>query len=342
MPTILVDPHPRTMDTTFEPAVRARLEALGDLVVHEGPGRMPDDVVEAHLADAVAIVGQTDLGADRIARAQQLRAVLNIEGNFLRNVDYEACFARGIHVLVASPAFAPAVAEAALGMAIDLARGITAADRAMRAGTESYDPDVSNGGSFLLAGSEVGVIGLGDLGRELVRLLAPFGCRVRAHDPWLPELAIRAAGAEPVGLDELLRASRVVFVFAAPTTDNQAMLGRRELGLLPEGAAVLVMSRAAVVDLDALVERAAAGRLRAAIDVWPREPVPAEHPARAVEGLLLSPHRTGGMPEAFRAIGRLVAADLELVLRGLPPVACRRAERETVGRLRSRPIDQAQ
>ena len=255
---------------------------------------------------------------------------INVEGNFLRNVDYEACFARGIHVLVASPAFAPAVAEAALGMAIDLARGITAADRAMRAGTEAYGLE-ANRDCFLLAGSDVGVVGLGDLGRELVRLLAPFRCRVRAHDPWLPDLAIRAAGAEPAGLDELLRASRVVFVFAAPTTDNEAMLGRRELELLPDGAALLVMSRAAVVDLDALVELAAAGRLRAAIDVWPREPVPADHPARAVEGLLLSPHRTGGMPEAFRAIGRLVVADLELVLRGLPPVACRRAERETVG-----------
>ena len=68
--------------------------------------------------------------------------------------------------------------------------------------------------------------------------------------------------------------------------------------------------------------------------------VPGDHPARSVDGLLLSPHRTGGMPEAFQAIGRLVVADLELVLRGLPPVACRRAERETVARLRSRPIDE--
>ncbi|MGZ8632573.1 MAG: NAD(P)-dependent oxidoreductase [Solirubrobacteraceae bacterium] len=300
---------------------------------------MPDDVVEAHLADTVAIVGQTDLDAARIARAPALRAVVNVEGNFLRNVDYEACFARGIHVLVASPAFAPAVAEAALGMAIDLARGIGAADRAMRAGTETYGLE-ANRGSFLLAGSDVGVIGLGDLGRELVRLLVPFGCRVRAYDPWLPDLAIRAAGAEPAALDELLGGSRVVFVFAAATTDNETLIGWRELELLPAGAVLLVMSRAAVVDLDALVERAAAGRLRAAVDVWPREPVPADHPARGVEGLLLSPHRTGGMPEAFRAIGGLVVADLELVLRGLPPVACRRAERETVGRLRSRPVDE--
>jgi phosphoglycerate dehydrogenase-like enzyme len=300
---------------------------------------MPDDVVEAHLPEAVAIVGQTDLDAGRIARAERLRAVINVEGNFLRNVDYEACFARGIHVLVASPAFAPAVAEAALGMALDLVRGISAADRAMRAGTETYELE-ANRGCFLLAGADVGVIGLGDLGRELVRLLGPFRCRVRAYDPWLPELAVRAAGAEPCDFDQLLRASRVVFVFAAPTTGNEAMLGRRELELLPADAAVLLMSRAAVADVDALVDLAAAGRLRAAIDVWPQEPVPADHPARGVENLLLSPHRTGGMPEAFLAIGRLVVADLELILCGLPPVACRRAERETVGRLRSRPIDQ--
>jgi phosphoglycerate dehydrogenase-like enzyme len=338
-PLILVDPQPRTMDGILDAAARARLEALGRLVVHEGPGRMPDDVVEAHLPEAVAIVGQTDLDAARIARASHLRAVVNVEGNFLRNVDYDACFARGIHVLVASPAFAPAVAEAALGMAIDLVRGISAADRAMRAGTEVYGLE-ANRDCFLLAGADVGVIGLGDLGRELVRLLAPFRCRVRAYDAWLPELAVRAAGAEPCDLDQLLRASRVVFVFAAPTTDNEAMLGRRELELLPRGAALLLMSRAALADVDALVELAAAGRLRAAIDVWPREPMPVDHPARGVEGLLLSPHRTGGMPEAFQAIGRLVVADLELILRGLPPVACRRAERETVGRLRSRPIDQ--
>jgi phosphoglycerate dehydrogenase-like enzyme len=337
MPTILVDPLPRTLDLICDPATRARLEALGDLVVHDW-GRMPDELVEAHLGETVAIVGQTALDAGRIARAPHLRAVVNVEGNFLRNVDYEACFARGIHVLVASPAFAGVVAETALGMAIDLVRGISAADRAMRAGTEAYEL-AGNAGCFTLAGADVGVVGLGDLGRELVRLLAPFGCRVRVYDPWVPELVVRRAGAEPVELPELLRASRVVFVFAAPTTENEAMLGRAELELLPPGAALLLMSRAAVVDVDALVELAAAGRLRAAIDVWPQEPVPADHPARSVEGLLLSAHRAGGMPEAFRLIGELAVTDLELVLAGLPPSVCKRAERETVGRLRSRPVD---
>ena len=201
-PLILVDPQPRTLDMICDPPTRARLEALGRLVVSDAE-RMPAAQVDAHLAEAVAIVGQTDLPAERLARAPRLRAVINVEGNLLPNVDYAAARDRGIHVLVASSAFAPAVAEAALGMAIDLARGIGAADRAMRAGTETYGL-ASNAGAFLLAGAPVGIVGFGDLGRALRRLLVPFGCPVRVHDPWLPELVIRAAGAEPSGLDELL------------------------------------------------------------------------------------------------------------------------------------------
>jgi phosphoglycerate dehydrogenase-like enzyme len=335
---ILVDPLPRTLDMICDAPTRARLEALGELVVCDD-ARMPDAVVERHLPDAVAIVGQTDLPAERLARAPRLRAVVNVEGNFLPNVDYAEAFRRGIHALCASPAFAVPVAEAALGMAIDLARGIGAADRAMRAGREAWGLE-SNAGAFLLSGSDVGIVGFGDLGQALRRMLAPLGCRVRVHDPWLPPLEIRRAGAEPCGLDELLASSRVVFVFAAATSDNQGFLGERELRLIGDGV-LLLMSRAGVVDFDALVRVVGEGRLRAAVDVFPEEPLAADHPARALDGLLLSPHRSGGMPEAFLEIGRLAVADLELMLRGLPPRMCKRAEPETVGRMRSRPVERS-
>ena len=67
MPTILVDPRPRTLDAIFDAPTRARLDALGDVVVHDRRGSMPGAVVEAHLAETVAIVGQTDLDADRLS-----------------------------------------------------------------------------------------------------------------------------------------------------------------------------------------------------------------------------------------------------------------------------------
>jgi phosphoglycerate dehydrogenase-like enzyme len=336
---ILVDPLPRTLAMICDPPTRARLERLGPLVVHED-GPMPDAIVEAHLAEAVAIVGQTAMPAERLERAPLLRAIVNVEGNFLPNVDYGACARRGVHVLNASPAFALPVAEAALGMAIDLARGITAADRAMRAGTEAYGLE-GNRESFLLAGSPAGIVGFGDLGRELRRLLVPFGCPVKVFDPWLPELAIERAGASPAPLEELLETSRVIFVFAAATSDNEGFLGRAQLERIRAGSVLLLMSRAAVVDFAALTELVAAGRFRAATDVFPAEPVAPDDPVRRLEGLLLSPHRAGGLREAFLEIGRLAVTDLELILRGLPPVACKRAERETVGRMRSRPVERS-
>jgi phosphoglycerate dehydrogenase-like enzyme len=336
---ILVDPLPRTLDMICDAPTRARLEALGPLVVWED-GPMPDELVERWLPEAVAILGQTALPVSRLERAPRLRAIVNVEGNFLPNVDYGAALARGVHVLNASPAFALPVAEMALGMALDLARGITAADRAMRAGSETYGLD-SNADAFLLSRSPVGIIGFGDLARELHRLLAPFGCAVRVYDPWLPDLVIERAGAAAAPLDELLESSRVIFVFASVTSENEGFLGREQLERVPLGAVLLLMSRAGVVDFDALCDLVAAGRFRAATDVFPAEPLPPDHRARELDGLLLSPHRAGGMREAFLEIGRLAVADLELIVRGLPPVACKRAERETVGLMRSRPVDRS-
>jgi phosphoglycerate dehydrogenase-like enzyme len=335
-PLILVDPLPRTLAMICDAPTRARLERLGRLVVHED-GPMPDDLVERHLPDAVAIVGQTAMPAERLGRAPRLRAIVNVEGNFLPNVDYDAALDRGVHVLNASPAFALPVAEAALGMAIDVARGISAADRAMRAGTETYGLD-SNEDAFVISGQPVGIVGFGDLGRALHRLLAPFACPTKVYDPWLPDLVVRRGGAQPASLDEVLATSRIVFVFAAVTSENEGFLGRAELERMRPDAALIIMSRAGVVDFTALTDLVAAGRMRAATDIFPDEPVAPDDAVRGLDGLLLSPHRAGGMREAFLEIGRLAVADLELILRGLPPVACKRAERETAGRLRSRPV----
>ena len=269
--TIIVDPLPRTLDMICDAPTRARLEALGPLVVHED-GPMPDALVEEHLPE-------------------------------------------------------------------DLARGIGAADRAMRAGTERHGLE-SNADAFLLAGSPVGIVGFGDLGRELRRLIAPFGCPVRVYDPWLPDELVRRHDAEPVPVEHVL-AQRVIFVFASVTAENEGFLGRAELERIRPGSVFVLMSRAGVVDFDALVELVATGRFRAATDVFPEEPVAADHPVRKLEGMLLAPHRAGGIREAFLEIGRLAVADLELILRGLPPRCCKRAERETAGRMRSRPVERS-
>ena len=97
------------------------------------------------------------------------------------------------------------------------------------------------------------------------------------------------------------------------------------------------MSRAAVVDFDELTKRAANGQFKVASDVWPSEPMIADHPARNIEDFLLSPHRAGAIPQAFHKIGQMLVDDLELILKDLPPVRMQPARRETVARFCSRP-----
>jgi len=336
-PLILVDPLPRTLDSICDAETKARLSALGRLAVSEDRP-MPDEELERLLPEASILIGQTDMPRARLERAKNLKAIFNVETNFLPNIDYQACQERGIWVLSPTSAFAGVVAESGVAMAIDLCRGISAADRAFRAGKERYGL-AANEGCFQFSGAPVGLVGFGDLGRAVRALLVPFRNPVTVHDPWLPDELVRTHGCRPAPLDEVLATSKVVFVLASVTTTNQGFLGSRELGLLPDGAALLLLSRAAVVDFPALVREVRSGRIKAAIDVFPEEPLPADHPVRtAGEGVLLSPHRTGAMPEALQLIGRMTVADAELVLRGLPPQLCRRADPALAGRLRSKPV----
>jgi phosphoglycerate dehydrogenase-like enzyme len=339
-PLIVIDPQPRAFEEIFEPKIWARLEDLGELAIHEGPGRMPAERLESHLPEMALLIGQSDMPKSRLDRAPNLRAIINVETNFLQNVDYETCFERGIHVLAPSSAFARPVAEMALGMAIDLCRGVTAADRAMRRGDEKWLLEGAEG-CFSLYGARVGLIGFGDLARAFVPLLAPLGCPVKAYDPWVSDHFMASFGVAAAPLDDVLSTSQVVVVFAAATSENQGFLGRREFDLIAPGSVFLLMSRAGVVDFPEFLRQAASGRFRAATDVFPVEPAPPGDPARKVEGLLLSPHRAGALPDSLYEIGRQTVADAGLVLRGLPPLSCRRAQRETVSRSRSKPIERS-
>jgi len=329
-PVVLLHPHPQTRAALFSDSAWSILNERFE--VSEDP-----DQFEALLPEAMAVVGQPDLPADQLERASRLKAVLNVEGNFFPNVDYAACFKRGVYVLGCGPAYAQPVAEYSLGLAIDLARGITREDRAFRAGRERYTID-ANHDAVLLRHSEIGLIGFGNLGRALLPLLRPFSPRIRVYDPWLPDSVLREADVEPATLDEVLSTSTFVFVLAAITDENQHLLDGQRFDLLRPGARLVLVSRAAVADFPALYERVEAGRFVAAIDVWPDEPVAADDPARSLDGLVLSAHRAGGMASAFHQIGEMVLDDLTLLAAGLPPVRMQVASRELVGRYRSKPV----
>lgn len=336
-PVALCDPWPRSLDLMFTAPDLARLNDMVTLITSDEQ-TMPAEMVDQHLPDAMFLLGQTDMPRERLDMAPNLKAIFNVEGNFTGNIDYQACFERGIHVLSVSPVFAETVAEMALGMAIDLGRGISQADQDFRAGREVFGLE-SNDKSELLFDSPVGIIGYGDLAHAFRPLLKPFRCPVKVYDPWLPDHAIIAAECQPASLDEVLQTSRFVFVFATVTASNEGFLGGAEFAMMQPGAKFILVSRAGVVDFDALMDAVTGGHILAATDVFPDEPMPARHRVRSIEGLLLSAHRAGALGGVFKRMGTLIVGDLGLMKDGLPPVGCKRAQRETVSALRSMAVD---
>ncbi|MRG54579.1 hydroxyacid dehydrogenase [Phyllobacterium sp. SYP-B3895] len=333
---ILVDPLPRTLVQIMEPSVRARLEALGEVVISEDHP-MDDAQIEELLPHTVLIFGQTAMPKERLDRAQKLKAIINVETNLLPNIDYQVCTERGIWVITPASAFAAPVAEAALGMAIDLCRNITTADRQFRAGTEGWGL-AGNDGVFRFGGAPIGIIGFGDLGRQLRDLARPFRNVVRVFDPWLPDQIIDRSDCIPAEIETVFRESRVVFVFASVTSDNEGFINKRHFDLMRSGSVFLLMSRAAVVNFPDLLGAVESGRISAAVDVFPNEPVALDDPVRRMEGLLLSAHRTGATRDALFAIGEMAVADAELIIKGYPPQLSRRADPATASRLRSKPV----
>ena len=331
-PKVILDPSFRRMEEIFHPQDLARLNACCE-VVWGRDAPMPDDLIEQERGDAFAVVTTRWRYGD-LQTMPKLRAVLEVGGRHPSPavLDYAYCRANGIRVLSCAPAFGPMVAEMALGMAIDAARQITAGHERFRAGDERYLWH-GNEDTFTLYGKTVGCIGFGGLAQSLTPLLQPFRCRLLAYDPWRTEQYLRDQGAEPHELEELLATARIIFVLAIPSTANKAQLDRAKLELIREDAVFVLMSRAHMVDFDALTELLFERRFRAAIDVFPDEPLPAEHPIRQAPNVVLSAHRAGSIVGDSNLIGRLVVDDLEAMARGLPPWHMQPAEPEIVARL---------
>jgi len=149
---------------------------------------------------------------------------------------------------------------------------------------------------------------------------------------------MQEAGAVAASLETVMTQSDVVFVTAAVTSENRGFLAADAFAGMRRGAAFILLSRADVVDFPALMAAVASGHIQAASDVFPEEPLAADHPVRTLPGFLLSAHRAGALDVAFQRMGEMVWQDMALLDKGLPPNLCKRAERETVARMRSRPV----
>ena len=297
-------PHAVVVDL-FDPQRRADVELVTpDVRTQDEVARLLPDV-DVVLGDWSPSLRLLDPGP-RVCFVQQ--PSVGVDG-----IDVDACTAAGVPVANCAGANTTSVAEWCVSATLALLRRTVEADAAVRGGSW---PQTALGGREL-AGSRVGVVGMGPVGRATAALFGAFGCDV-AYWSRSPK---DDAPARWSGLDDLLATSDVVVLVIALGEATRDLLDEAALARLKPGALVVNAARGGVLDEDALARALHGGHVGgAALDVFRVEPLPAGSPLRDAPRLLLSPHAAGSTVQAVSRILEQANANLRRALDGEPVV----------------------
>ena len=232
-PIILLDPYPRTMDLLFSKENLKYLKKNFKLITAQNKNK--NNFYEKNLPKADYIFGQPNLPSSLIYKSTKLKAIFNVESNFMDNMDYDYCFRKGIHVLATSPVFAQPVAEMAMGLTLSIARSIHIAHSDFISKKEKYGGAISQN-NFLIKNKTFGLIGFGDLAKSLTPILKAFSNNIIAYDPWIPNKEIEKFDVKPTSLNSLLKNADIIYVLASITSSNESMINSSKHKLIKDGS----------------------------------------------------------------------------------------------------------
>jgi len=269
----------------------------------------PDQVAgyDGLLALGPKVTAATLAGADRLTVVARF-------GVGYDNVDVSACTAAGVLLTITPDGVRRPVAVAALTFLLALTHKLLIKDRLTREGRWAEKLDYQGLG---VTGRTLGVIGVGNIGREIFRLAAPFGLRHLGCDPLV---TAPVAGVEMVTLEALMRQSDYVVVCCALTPQTHHLLNADRLGLMKPTAYLINVARGPIVNQAALTvalrERRIAG---AGLDVFDSEPIDPADPLLALDNVILAPHAICWTDECFLNNGRSACQSLLDVAAGRVP-----------------------
>ena len=266
---------------------------------------LPEQVVERSKDAEVVISNKVVLDAEVIAQLPHLRLIC-VAATGMNNVDLNAAAERGILVKNAIGYSTYAVAETTLCSALALLREVAYYDEYFKSGRYAASPRIFNFDrpTAQLRGKHWGVVGMGNIGREVARLAEAFGCEVSYYST---SGVARDEAYNSVSLSELLRESDVVSIHCPLNDRTRSLIGAEQLLLMKPSAILINVARGGIVDEGALAEALDCGKLRgAAFDVFTSEPL-RESPLYHLKDpyrLLASPHNAWSPVEAIdRLIG---------------------------------------
>ena len=274
------------------------------------------------VGDAEVLVTQlAPLSAEMFDRMPALKLVAVSRGGPV-NIDMAAARARGVRVVNTPGRNASAVAEFAIGAILAETRLIRVGHEALRAGEWRGDLYRADRTGRELSEMTVGVIGYGQIGTRVVRLLKAFGCRILVADPYVQlSAADRADGVRHVHLDELLGQSDVITLHARVTEETTGFIGRDQFAAMKPGTLFVNTARGPMVDYDALYDALIAGHLGGAmLETFAIEPAPPDWPLLKLPNVTLTPHIAGASVRTVTVAAEAAAEEVRRYLAGEPPL----------------------
>jgi D-3-phosphoglycerate dehydrogenase len=299
------------------------LQALAQVKLHEADDALDVTGLIEAARDIDIIVADrlTEGRAESFARLPNLRAFVRCAVD-IRNIDIESASAAGVLVTRAGPGFVQAVAELALGFMVDLSRGISRGTEDYHAGRKA---EVTMGRQ--LAGSCLGIIGYGNIGRYLARVAKTLGMQVLIADPLV---TIVDTGLEQVSLDALLARSDYVVCLAIANENTENLVGQAALARMRPHAFFINLSRGNLVDEAALAAALRENRIAgAAMDVGrARDQMPTPELAR-FSNVIATPHIGGLTPQAIEHQALETVRQVEAIIKGDTPFGAVNADHWT-------------
>lgn len=282
---------------------------------------LPDDEKVTIIQDADFLMLTGSPVPDQALRsARKLKLIQLISAGY-NHMNLHLCEELGIPVANNGGTNAIDVAEHTIALILSFYCKLRENDRDVRA--NQWNPEGFGLSTYTINGRTVGIVGMGEIGQRVARLLSAFGCQILYHD--LVPLSVgqeQSLSVTRVGLAELLQRADIVTLHASLTAESRGLIGQKEFALMKPTALLVNTCRGPVVDeaalIDALTQRHILG---AALDVLEQEPPSPDNPILKMDNVLLSPHCAGNSYDTWSRRGKFMFENVERVWSGQSPLA---------------------
>lgn len=284
-------------------------------------GRLSTAEQTALIAEADFLILTGHVPPDEVLRAARRLKLIQLMSAGYNHINLALCRELGIPVANNGGANAIDVAEHTIALILGVYRKLFEVDHCAR--SNQWQPERFSLSTYTINGRTAGVVGIGQIGRRVARLLQAFGAQVLYTDMApLSATEETALGVTRVTLPELLQQADIVTLHVSLGAESHHLIGRQELALLKPTALLVNTCRGAVIDEAALIEVLTARRIMgAALDVLEQEPPALDNPIFKLDNVLLSPHMAGNSYDTWFRRGQFMFQNIQRVWEGQPPLA---------------------